>query len=123
VKLQALVRGHIERKRTAQWLKRVQALLHTQAQVSAGLVLHASPSSSKFSTHLHVSITKFLSFYWRFKTIFIFYWFAPHSLVNLDMIMWFSNYHLQGPETPEKFESPISSKSMKYEQSPIFKVL
>ncbi|WVZ09613.1 hypothetical protein V8G54_014143 [Vigna mungo] len=79
VKLQALVRGHIERKRTAQWLKRVQALLHTQAQVSAGLALHASPSSAKLSSHFH------------------------------------------GPETPEKFESPISSKSMKYEQSPIFK--
>ncbi|KAL9326626.1 hypothetical protein ACSQ67_007271 [Phaseolus vulgaris] len=79
VKLQALVRGHIERKRTAQWLKRVQALLHAQAQVSAGLALHASPSSAKLSSNLH------------------------------------------GPETPEKFESPISSKSMKYEQSPILK--
>ncbi|KAK7346604.1 hypothetical protein VNO80_21127 [Phaseolus coccineus] len=79
VKLQALVRGHIERKRTAQWLKRVQALLHAQAQVSAGLALQVSPSSAKLSSHLH------------------------------------------GPETPEKFESPISSKSMKYEQSPILK--
>ncbi|KAK7389214.1 hypothetical protein VNO78_24050 [Psophocarpus tetragonolobus] len=79
VKLQALVRGHIERKRTAEWLKRVQALLHAQAQVSARLTLHASPSSAKFSSHLH------------------------------------------GPETPEKFESPVRSKSMKYEQSPMLK--
>jgi len=61
VKLQALVRGHIERKRTAQWLKRVQALLHAQAQVSAGLALHASPSSAKLSSNLHVSISKLLS--------------------------------------------------------------
>lgn len=77
VKLQALVRGHIERKRTAEWLKRVQSLLHAQAQVSAGLTLHASPSSAKLSSH--------------------------------------------GPATPEKFESPIRSKSMKHEQSPILK--
>lgn len=80
VKLQALVRGHIERKRTAEWLKRLQALLHAQTQVSAGLTLHASPSSSKLSSHL------------------------------------------QGPETPEKFESPIRSKSMKHEHSPILKI-
>ncbi|KHN34427.1 hypothetical protein glysoja_016755 [Glycine soja] len=79
VKLQALVRGHIERKRTAEWLKRVQVLLHAQPQVSAGLILHASPSGSKLSSHLH------------------------------------------GPETPEKFESPIRSKSMKHEHSPILK--
>ncbi|TKY55340.1 IQ-DOMAIN 14 [Spatholobus suberectus] len=79
VKLQALVRGHIERKRTAEWLKRVQALLHAQAQVSAGLALHASPSSAKLSSHFH------------------------------------------GPATPEKFESPIRTKSMKYEHSPVLK--
>ncbi|RDX72071.1 Protein IQ-DOMAIN 31, partial [Mucuna pruriens] len=71
VKLQALVRGHIERKRTAEWLKRVKALLQAQA--------HASSSTAKLSSHLH------------------------------------------GPATPEKFESPIRSKSMKHEQSSILK--
>ncbi|KAK7251265.1 hypothetical protein RIF29_34307 [Crotalaria pallida] len=32
-----------------------------------------------------------------------------------------STYLLHGPGTPEKFESPIRSKSMKYDQSPILK--
>ena len=54
MKLQALVRGHIERKRTAEWLQRVQALLRVQAQIRAGRaqILH-SPSST---AHLRVSI-------------------------------------------------------------------
>ncbi|XP_027335783.1 protein IQ-DOMAIN 14-like [Abrus precatorius] len=79
VKLQALVRGQIDRKRTAEWLKKVQALLRAQAQVSAGWTLQTPSSSAKLSSHLH------------------------------------------GPATPEKFESPIRSKSMKYEHSPILK--
>ncbi|KAK7330632.1 hypothetical protein VNO77_24830 [Canavalia gladiata] len=79
VKLQALVRGDLDRKRTAEWLKRVQALLRAQAQVSEGWTPQTSSSSAKLSSHLH------------------------------------------GPATPEKFESPIRSMSMKYEQSPILK--
>ncbi|KAL2348068.1 hypothetical protein Fmac_002068 [Flemingia macrophylla] len=79
VKLQALVRGHIERKRTSEWLQRVQALLRVQAQIRSGRaqILHTPYSNAK-SSHAH--------FY--------------------------------GPATPDKFESPIRSESMKYDQSP-----
>ncbi|XP_061337272.1 protein IQ-DOMAIN 22-like [Gastrolobium bilobum] len=78
VKLQALVRGHIERKRTAEWLQRMQALLRAQARVRAG----------------------------RAQILQTPYWNAKSSTV-----------HLHGPATPDKFESPIRSESMKYDQS------
>ncbi|KAJ4835071.1 hypothetical protein Tsubulata_028843 [Turnera subulata] len=54
VKLQALVRGHIERKRTADWLHRMQAILRAQARARAGRsqVSESSHSSSK-SSHFH----------------------------------------------------------------------
>ncbi|MED6149046.1 IQ-domain [Stylosanthes scabra] len=83
VKLQALVRGHIVRKRTAQQMKKWQALLRAQARVCAGRVhiLQTPISTSKSS----------------------------------------STSHLHGPATPEKFESPIRSKSMKHEHSPLLK--
>ncbi|KAL1371422.1 hypothetical protein HN51_001668 [Arachis hypogaea] len=82
VKLQALVRGHIERKRTAQQMKKWQALLRAQARVCARRVhiLQAPNSTSK----------------------------SPSC-------------HLHGPATPDKFESPIRSKSMKDEHSPLLK--
>ncbi|KAJ1398090.1 IQ motif, EF-hand binding site [Sesbania bispinosa] len=79
VKLQAMVRGHIERKRTAEWLRKMQStLLRAQARASAVRNLQTSYSSAKSST-------------------------------------------CHGPATPEKFESPVRSKSMKYEQSPLLK--
>ncbi|XP_012567389.1 protein IQ-DOMAIN 22 isoform X2 [Cicer arietinum] len=71
VKLQALVRGHIERKRTAEWLKKMQALLRAQTRVSAARTLQTSQSN--------------------------------------------------GPATPEKSESPVRSRSVKYEHSPALK--
>ncbi|KAK7406168.1 hypothetical protein VNO78_07788 [Psophocarpus tetragonolobus] len=78
VKLQALVRGHLERKRTAEWLQKVQALLRVQAQIRSGRAQNLN------------------SPYWSAK--------SPAA-------------HLHGPTTPDKFESPIRSESLKYEQS------
>ncbi|KAK7366788.1 hypothetical protein VNO80_08785 [Phaseolus coccineus] len=79
VKLQALVRGEIERKRTSEWLQRVQTLLRVQAQFRAGRaqILHGP------------------------------YWNANSSPPLLH-----------GPAKPDKFESPIKSENMKYDQSP-----
>ncbi|XP_059444915.1 protein IQ-DOMAIN 22 [Corylus avellana] len=55
VKLQALVRGHIERKRTAEWLQRMQALLRAQARARAGRaqISESSNTSSSKSSHFH----------------------------------------------------------------------
>ncbi|KAK2356001.1 protein IQ-DOMAIN [Trifolium repens] len=55
VKLQALVRGHIERKRTAEWLKKMQSLLRAQARYNAARTMQISHSHIKSSTfhHLH----------------------------------------------------------------------
>ncbi|WVZ11686.1 hypothetical protein V8G54_016216 [Vigna mungo] len=63
VKLQALVRGEIERKRTSEWLQRVQTLLRIQAQAQfrAGRaqILHSSHLNANSSTgHLHGSPDK-----------------------------------------------------------------
>ncbi|GKV23071.1 hypothetical protein SLEP1_g32851 [Rubroshorea leprosula] len=54
VRLQALVRGHIERKRTAEWLWRMQTLLRAQERARAGRiqVSESSQTSSKTS-HFH----------------------------------------------------------------------
>jgi len=57
VKLQALVRGHIERKRTAEWLKRMQSLLRAQARFNAARTMQTSHLNAKSSIlHLHVSV-------------------------------------------------------------------
>ncbi|KAG5249307.1 protein IQ-DOMAIN [Salix suchowensis] len=54
VRLQALVRGHLERKRTAEWLHRMQALLRAQSRARAGRaqISESSHSSSKSSKNL-----------------------------------------------------------------------
>ncbi|XP_030538073.2 protein IQ-DOMAIN 22 [Rhodamnia argentea] len=54
VKIQALVRGHIERKRTARLMRKMQALLRAQARARAerAQVSESSQSSSK-SSHFH----------------------------------------------------------------------
>ncbi|GMN32289.1 hypothetical protein TIFTF001_003614 [Ficus carica] len=53
VKIQALVRGHIERKRTAEWLHRMQALMQAQARAIGGRSQvsefhHSTSKSSNF---------------------------------------------------------------------------
>ncbi|KAF3448502.1 hypothetical protein FNV43_RR09215 [Rhamnella rubrinervis] len=55
VRLQALVRGHIERKRTAEWLHKMQALLQAQTRARAGRsqISDSSHSSSKSSRFHH----------------------------------------------------------------------
>ncbi|XP_038993446.1 protein IQ-DOMAIN 14-like [Hibiscus syriacus] len=55
VRLQALVRGHIERKRIAEWLRNIQALLQEQARTCAGRaqISQSSRLSSKSSHFQH----------------------------------------------------------------------
>ena len=61
VKLQALVRGHIERKRTAEWLHRMQTLMQAQARAIVGRSIQASEfqlSSSNNSSHFHHPVSQ-----------------------------------------------------------------
>ncbi|KAF8027405.1 hypothetical protein BT93_E0340 [Corymbia citriodora subsp. variegata] len=54
VKIQALVRGHIERKRTAQLVRKMQSLLRAQARARAERAqLSESSQSSSKSSHFH----------------------------------------------------------------------
>ncbi|KAF4367807.1 hypothetical protein CsatB_003869 [Cannabis sativa] len=55
VKLQALVRGHIERKRTAEWLNRMQTLMQAQARAIGSRSVQALEfqHSSCKSSHFH----------------------------------------------------------------------
>ncbi|KAB5564468.1 hypothetical protein DKX38_004522 [Salix brachista] len=115
VRLQALVRGHLERKRTAEWLHRMQALLRAQSRARAGRaqISESSHSSSKSSTfHLLLQTVFFLAldnFNLRYNA---FYWFLNYvSLVGL----------VRGPPTPEKFDHVIRASSGKYEQSSMLK--
>ncbi|CAN1253674.1 Protein IQ-DOMAIN 22 [Linum perenne] len=92
VRLQALVRGHIERKRTEAWLQQMQAVLLAQARARVGRI-QASESS-------HSSGGK-----------------SSHSHYNQH-----HQYHNPGPATPEKVEHGIrATKSGKYEPSSLLK--
>ncbi|GLT90921.1 hypothetical protein SLE2022_088360 [Rubroshorea leprosula] len=54
VRLQALVRGHIERKRTAEWLWRMQTLFKAQERARAGRIqISESSQTSSKTSHFH----------------------------------------------------------------------
>ncbi|XP_052490908.1 protein IQ-DOMAIN 22 isoform X2 [Gossypium raimondii] len=61
VKLQALVRGHIERKKTAEWLRRMQAFLQTQPRAGQTQISESSrgpPTPENFEHAVQLKSTK-----------------------------------------------------------------
>lgn len=66
VKLQALVRGHLVRKQTADILRRMQALLRAQARARAGRALVSEyPHLSFKASHFNYRVSKIFFFHPR----------------------------------------------------------
>ncbi|XP_071723548.1 protein IQ-DOMAIN 22-like [Rutidosis leptorrhynchoides] len=106
VRLQAIVRGHIDRKQTATWMKQLQACARAQARARVGRSQNSESSqSSSKEINLLVAVDDFQPKYYVDSEIYL-----VLLVVNL------SSRLKNRPTNPEKIEHRSRSRSVKYEQ-------